>query len=305
MGLTCMDRVLITGANGFTGHYLCRLLSEQGYDVHGLVHSGQRSAVLPHAAATHAGDLLDGDFLRRLVSGIRPTHVVHLAAISFVEHGNAEEIYRTNLFGTRNLLEALAHADNRPEAVLVASSANVYGNRVSGQLSEDSPPEPVNDYAVSKLASEYLLGLYHNRLPIICVRPFNYTGVGQSEQFLIPKIVAHARRKAPLIALGNLDTARDFSDVRTVVAKYAKLLREPQAIGKTYNVCSGQAYSIREVLELVERQSGHHLHIDVDPSLVRTNEVQRLWGNPAKLASQIGMEAEIALEDTLEWMLQA
>lgn len=298
-----MKRVLVTGADGFTGHYLCPLLSWQGYEVHGLVRPTQSLARLD-GATLHPCDLSDKDGLSALMRELRPEYVVHLAAISFVQHNDVEEIYRTNFFGTRNLLEAAAGGGSSLEAFLVASSANVYGNRVPGILSEDCLPDPVNDYAVSKVACEYLLKIYRERLPLICVRPFNYTGVGQSDLFLIPKIVRHARERAPQITLGNTDTARDFSDVRTVATKYARLLQSPAAIGETFNICSGIAYSIQDILKLVEQLSGHHMKVEVDPALLRENEVKTLWGDPAKLIGLTGAQDDIPLQDTIAWMLQ-
>ena len=111
-----------------------------------------------------------------------------------------------------------------------------------------TPPAPANDYAVSKLAMEYLAKTYSVRLPLIICRPFNYTGVGQAEAFLLPKIVAHVRKGATEIELGNLDVARDFSDVRDVSSIYARLIQTPAAVGATLNICSGKAYTLREVL---------------------------------------------------------
>jgi nucleoside-diphosphate-sugar epimerase len=136
------------------------------------------------------------------------------------------------------------------------------------------------------------------------VRPFNYTGRGQSTEFIIPKIVAHARVAARTIELGNIDVARDFSDVRTVVDAYARLLNTPNASGGTYNVCSGRAISLEEMLDLVARLSGHHLDVTVNPSFVRANEVRHLCGSPTRLESVIGPLKQIPIEETLRWMLE-
>lgn len=299
-----MKRVLITGANGFTGRYLLERLAREGHLLHGLVHSAQ-DEVDPRLCATYPVDLRDLPALRAVIAQVQPERVVHLAAIAFVPHGDPAELYSTNILGTRNLMEALAGADTRPEAVLIASSANVYGNRREGVLDESMEPEPSNDYGISKVTCELLARLYADRLPIITVRPFNYTGRGQAEHFIIPKIIAHAQSRSPVIELGNIEVARDFSDVRAVVDVYARLLDEPAAIGGLFNVCSGEARSLAELIAMVERLSGHHIKVAVNPDFVRTNEVRILRGSRARLESTIGKLAMPSLEDTLGWMLDA
>jgi nucleoside-diphosphate-sugar epimerase len=295
-----MARILVTGANGFTGQHLLERLARDGHELHGLVHDGSETASL---RAAHVADLRDLPAVQDVISRVQPDRVVHLAAIAFVAHGDAAELYSTNILGTRNLLQALATAARRPDAVLLASSANVYGNRREGVLDESLPPEPANDYGITKLTCEMLARLYADRLPIITVRPFNYTGRGQGEQFIIPKIIAHAKARQPVIELGNIDVARDFSDVRAVVDSYAGLLDTPAAIGGLYNVCSGEARSLAEVIALVQKLSGHHMDVAVNPAFVRLDEVKTLCGSRARLESVIGPLAMPPLEDTIAWML--
>ena len=298
-----MTRTLVTGAAGFTGRYVADALVRRGHEVHGLVHCHEPGPATGFEY-THGADLSDLESVKKIVTEVRPDHVIHLAAIAFVAHGDVEQMYRTNIVGTRQLLEALAEASATPSSVLLASSANVYGNAREGVLDETVPPAPANDYGVSKLAMEYVAKLYASRLPITLVRPFNYTGRGQDPNFLLPKIVAHARERVPVIQLGNLDVARDFSDVRTVATAYAKLLTQPAAIGETYNICSGKAVSLRSVLEMVSELSDHSLQVTVNPDLVRANEVRSLCGSAAKLESVIGPLDAIPLRQTLDWMLQ-
>ena len=300
-----MSKILVTGADGFTGRYLAAELQRAGYEVHGLVHKPVALGKVPGVRALHVADLSDAARLAAVVNEVQPDKVAHLAAIAFVAHGDIEAIYRTNLVGTRHLLEALAQSNAPLDAVLLASSANVYGNSVGGVLDENTPPAPANDYAVSKLAMEYAARLYAGRLPLIMARPFNYTGVGQAESFLIPKIVNHVRRRAPLIELGNLDVARDFSDVRNVVQSYRRLLEAPAAVGQTFNVCSGHAWSLSDVLAMVREISGHDFEVRVNPDFVRQNELKTLLGSRAKLDAVVGEVPEITLRDTLRWMLEA
>jgi nucleoside-diphosphate-sugar epimerase len=129
--------------------------------------------------------------------------------------------------------------------------------------------------------------------------------VGQATSFLLPKIVAHARNRAPVLELGNLDVARDFSDVRTVADAYARLLSTPAAVGQTFNICSGHATSLQEVVELVSRISGQSFDVQVNPAFVRSNEVRTLCGSPSKLERAIGPLSRVPLEETLRWMLES
>lgn len=298
-----MTRTLVTGAAGFTGRYLTSLLAGRGHEVHGVAHDAPDEPV-SHAAAIHVADLGDHKAISRVVDSVRPQHVIHLAAIAFVAHADVEEMYRANVVGTRQLLDALSNLAQPPKSVVLASSANVYGNAREGVLEESMPPAPANDYGVSKVAAECVGQLYATRLPLIVVRPFNYTGRGQPDNFLIPKIIAHARLRAPIIELGNLDVARDFSDVRTVVETYARLLDCPQAIGGTYNICSGQAVLLSEILDMVSGLSGHRFEVRVNSALVRSDEVRTLSGSSAKLERLIGAFERIPLHETLRWMLE-
>lgn len=286
-------RVLVTGALGFTGQHVIRVLTEAGCDVHDLGNGADGTPV----------NLLDRPTLQDAVSRIAPHYVVHLAAISFVAHGDAEEIYKVNIVGTRNLLEALATLPVPPENILLASSANVYGN-VGGVLDETAPFAPQNDYAVSKMAMEAMASLWSERLPLTLVRPFNYTGVGQDEKFLIPKIVAHFRKGATVIELGNTDVSRDFYDVRCVADVYARLLAAP-GTGQAYNVCSGAEHSLHEVVDMMCRIAGRDIEVRVNPAFVRANEIKSLRGDNARLRQRIGELPAFSLEATLRWMYEA
>lgn len=290
-------RVLVTGSEGFTGQYLVAELENAGYEVLGL---GSHTSDAPGYVQA---DLTDSEALKNALASVQPDVVVHLAALAFVGHGDPNAFYRVNLMGTRNLLEALATSGKTPESVLIASSANVYGNQAEGVLDEQTPAAPANDYAVSKLAMEYMAKTWLPKLPITLVRPFNYTGIGQTENFLLPKIVSHFRRKADVIELGNLDVWRDFSDVRAVVQAYRKLI-EKGPVGETFNVASGKTHSLREVLALCTELSGHEPEVQVNPAFVRANEVKTLCGDATKLRECIGEWDTPELKDTLRWMLE-
>ncbi|WP_285350044.1 GDP-mannose 4,6-dehydratase [Pseudomonas sp. ME-P-057] len=289
-------RALITGIHGFTGRYMAAELVAQGCEVVGL---GSHPS---DDANYHQADLTDLVGLSKLLAELQPDIVVHLAALAFVGHGAADAFYQVNLIGTRNLLEAIAHCGKTPESVLIASSANVYGNASEGLLDESTTPAPANDYAVSKLAMEYMASLWFGRLPIIIARPFNYTGVGQADNFLLPKIVKHFREKADKIELGNLDVWRDFSDVRALVSAYRGLL-EAKPFGQYVNVSSGKTHSLREVLDMCRAITGHDLTVEVNPAFVRANEVKTLCGDNSKLKSLVPGWQTPELSETLGWML--
>lgn len=281
-------------------------LCQVGYEVVGLSRKQPEKNTL-NVPAVYACDLCDSVSLTRLVKEIQPNIVIHLAAISFVPHGDVAEIYRVNLIGSRNLLEALSQTCKSIKAVLIASSASVYGNATGGLLDESTVPAPCNDYAVSKLAMEYAAKLFMDRLPILISRPFNYTGVGHAEHFLLPKIVRHVQRGASVIELGNLDVARDFSDVRVVVQYYRRLIESIDSgnlRGEIFNICSGRAYTLEHILATIKEISDHCFDIKINPAFQRVNEVKVLIGNPNKLHAQVGSVNDITLVDTLRWMLE-
>ncbi len=279
-------QILVTGLCGFTGRYIQNELEAYGHSVVGL-----------------SSDLTDRDAVLDEVGQLQPEAVIHLAAIAFVGHGNANAFYEVNLIGTRNLLEALANKVPDVRSVLLVSSANIYGNRSEGVLNEDATPDPANDYAVSKCAMEQMAGLWVDRLPLFIVRPFNYTGVGQDENFLIPKIVSHFREKRSVIELGNLDVWRDFGDVRAVAEIYRRLL-DFGPVDDVFNVSTGISHSLRDVVDLCKKITGHSIEIQVNPKFVRSNEVRVLTGNNSRLKKAIGEWHTYSMEETLRWMLQ-
>jgi nucleoside-diphosphate-sugar epimerase len=141
-------------------------------------------------------------------------------------------------------------------------------------------------------------------LPIIITRPFNYTGPGQDERFLISKIVGHLRRGARSISLGNLDVSRDFSDVRDVVAAYIALL-ESDARSETVNICRGRAVALREILRIAGDVAGYEIGVTVEPSLIRPNEIPTLRGSNERLRQLTGMTPQIPIEETVRDMFLA
>jgi nucleoside-diphosphate-sugar epimerase len=280
-------RLLVTGADGFTGRHFVAAARACGHDVLAL-QTNLNDKVTLHAEVVQAA----------------PEAVVHLAAISFVGYADASAFYNVNVIGTLNLLDALAALPHPPSRVLLASSANVYGNCEQSPITELQLPAPVNHYAMSKLAMEHMARTYADRLPLFFVRPFNYTGPGQDASFVIPKLVERFTRRAVVVELGNLNAEREINDVRYVCDVYLRLLNKAE-LGGVYNICTGRTFTLKSVHTLLTHITGYHLQIKVNPVFVRTNEIHRLCGSPAKMVGVVGEIASPSLEDTLRWMLDA
>lgn len=290
-------RVLLTGARGFTGEPLRRTLEQAGYEVIGTVleKAGPGEVALDLTSAEQCVDV---------VARVRPDYVIHLAAISFVPHADAADFYRVNVVGTTHLLEALSRSKHEPLKVVLASSANVYGNIGGASIAETQPFAPASHYAASKMAMETMAATYFDRLPIVMTRPFNYTGVGQSTSFLVPKIVSHFARGEHVIELGNTDVERDFADVRMVVDVYRRLLSSDIRSARL-NVCTGIATSLTNVIRLMEEIAGYEIDVRVNPAFVRRNDIKQLTGDPAALIQAIGPLDIVPLRETLAGMYHA
>jgi len=285
-------RVLVTGCSGFTGRYVVEALVEAGHTVIDAEGAGSRF------------DLTQPTTVSAAIRAARPDYVIHLAAVSFVGHGDAAAFYAVNTVGTANLLEAILAEGIEPRRVVVASSANVYGNADAEPILESTPLAPVNHYAASKLAMEHIARSYSDRLPIVLTRPFNYTGVGQAESFLVPKLVAHFAERRSFVELGNLDVVRDFSDVRAVAQAYLRLLGAEEVPEAITNLCSGVGRSLRWVLQQLRELSGHDLEVRVNPAFVRASEVHRLVGSRGRMEAALGSLPSQDFRATLAWMLE-
>lgn len=258
--------------------------------------------------ASLTSNLNDMDSLEKEVLAAKPDYVAHLAGISFVASKDHEAFYRVHALGTSNLLQALTKLEKSPKKILLASSATVYGNSNNHLSVEDQTLSPIDHYATSKVAMEEMAKTFFNRLPILIARPFNYTGVGQKRNFLIPKLVDHFAKRKPFIELGNLNIEREFNDVNMICDAYLKLLEFGSA-NEIYNVCSGQARSLQFVMDTLKKITGHDIEIRVNPDFVRASEIHRMVGNPEKLnrllaSNGISMQMP-RLEDTFKSMLDA
>ena len=219
-------------------------------------------------------------------------------------HLNIANLYAVNILGSRNLLQALFECKAPIQSVMMVSSANIYGNTTSDLLTEETSLMPANDYAISKLAMENLCSLWKDKLPTFIVRPFNYTGIGQSDSFLIPKIINQYSRRVKTITLGNLGVFREFNDVRQITEIYTNLLKL-NPTGKIINVCSGKAYSLNDIILMMNSIAGYEINVEVDQHFVRENEIKLLRGSNSFLLNLIGAIEFTPIEDTLRWMFEA
>lgn len=291
-------RVLVTGLAGFTGWHLVTTLRTAGYDVVGL--GIETSGVVPDYLQTA---LDDTDKISAWLREVRPTHVIHLAALSHVI-GNALDFYRVNVLGTESLLQAIVDAGIEPAKIVIASSANIYGNATETPISENCPIRPMNNYGVSKAAMELMLSRWHSRLPIIITRPFNYTGPGQSEKFVYAKIVAAFRRRSPVLTLGNIHVSRDLSDVRYVCDIYRRLLECVES-NIAVNICSGNSVSINQAIDIMADVAGYRPEIEIDRALVRSDEILTLSGDTSRLRHLLGDIKPVDINLTLRDMYEA
>ncbi|WBO22435.1 NAD-dependent epimerase/dehydratase family protein [Sphingomonas abietis] len=284
--MVVLMRVALTGATGFTGRSV--------------------SAALEAAGATPVVlrvDLRDQSAVERAVDALDFDRVIHLAGHAFVNAADWQSFYAVNQLGTLNLLEAVARKAPGARCIL-ASSAQVYGPKAEGLIAEGAPTNPTNHYAISKRAMEQGADLWRDRLDIVVTRPFNYTGVGQDTQYLIPKIVDHFRRRADVIELGNTWVRRDFGDVRSVADACVRLALAAD-VPPVVNVATGAVSSIGDILEQLTAISGHHIKVKVNQALVRKGDVEVLGGDATLLRDTLPDWRPRAISDILRWMYEA
>jgi len=188
------------------------------------LHFAKLAEAAGHRITALQSNITDAPALEAEVLTTDPDWVIHFAGISFVASKDDEAFYKVHALGSSNLLASLSKLRKKPFKVLLASSATVYGNSNVAHASEDQQLNPIDHYAMSKVAMEEMAKTFMDRLPIIIARPFNYTGPGQKGNFLIPKLIAHFTQKNASIELGNLNVEREFNDINMICEAYLNLL---------------------------------------------------------------------------------
>ena len=307
-------KILITGAGGFVGTYLIRQLQKKtDNEIYGAVYKSTSdiSSLLPQNHILE-GDLTDFAVAESHLQTVQPDIIYHLAALSVVGNSfaNAIKVINTNTNLSFNLFEAARLIVPKARIINICS-ANVYGAVLdsSRPLTESTPFRPLNPYSVSKINQE-MLGLeYHLTYgsDMIALRPFNHTGIGQTTDFLIPRLAQQFAaiekgQLAPTIEIGNLDSIRDFSDVRDMVSAYV-LAAESCLAGEAYNIGSGKGYKVSQVIDIFQSLSQAKVEIKVKKDLVRSADVPALVADFTKFKEATGYFPVISLERTISDIL--
>jgi GDP-4-dehydro-6-deoxy-D-mannose reductase len=309
-------KALITGACGFVGNHLVRLLISKGIEVWGtkLKDNETMDRDIADRVTLRPCDVTDAGQVKSVLTEYCPDYIVHLAAQSSVARSweNPVETYRINVMGTVNLLEGAIALVSSPRVLLVGSSEE-YGKVSPEQmpLNEGTPLNPANPYGSSKAAVSLLFNNYYVKygLPVIMARAFNHIGPGQAPGFVtvdFARQVAEIENglKEPVMTVGNLEACRDFSDVRDVVEAY-RLLIEQGNPGEVYNIASGKAYPISKVLDILLEKARVRITVKPDLSKMRPADIPLLQGDISKISAQTGWKPVISLEQSLEDILNS
>lgn len=300
-------RALITGINGFVGKHLSQHLREKGVEVFGIVHPHE-GEMPSQRENIFVADIRSRGSLKRIIDIASPDVVFHLAARAFVPAAREDprDAVETNIIGSLNVMEAVRQ--RAPEAkVILAGSSGVYGRVKAGDLpiTEDNAVAPVNLYAATKASMELTARVYSIDfdLRIITLRLFNHIGPGQDRSFVCSNFAMQIARiergeQKPVICVGNLEAKRDFTDVRDVAHAYYLAGQKADA-SCCYNVSSGQARSIDEMLQMLRGLAKVEFKVKRETSRLRRTDIPVLVGSSERFRDTTGWKPEIAIEKTL------
>lgn len=303
-----MSRVLIFGAGGFVGSYLCKEFLNNGYKVSG-TDKGEGSA-LPSEVDFYRNDLMQANEVEKLIGQIQPDIIVNLAAISSVgaSWNMPQATMAINVIGALNIMEAARKSEQKPRILFVGSSEEYVISE--NPLDENTQLNANNPYGISKVTQEQFAKLYREQygLKIYCVRPFNHTGIGQRDSFVLPsfcKQVAGIDKsgKDGKIQVGNLKVKRDFSHVKDVVRAY-RMIVESDNCNQIYNIGSGNAYSLEDMLTYIIGLSNQHIVIEVDQNRIRPTDQPVICCDRSLIGKELGWEPQYNVYDALKEMYE-
>jgi GDP-4-dehydro-6-deoxy-D-mannose reductase len=308
-------RILVTGGNGFVGRHLVTALAALDGSQEIIVGRNNDASAqqIPNVSSVSL-DVTDMQQVRDLIGSVQPTHVMHLAAIAAVSaaESNIELTWDVNFRGTLNVV--LAMIELAPTGrLLFCSSADIYGAsfRIGRPINETALLDPVSVYGATKAAADLMVGqMTRQGLRAIRLRPFNHTGPGQSEDFVVPSFAAQIARiergeQKPVIRVGDLTSRRDFVDVHDVVDAYVRAILRFDDIppGSPINIASGRAISIGEILELLRSLSAVSIKVEQDPARNRAVDTPIRLGDPRTAADLLGWSARTDISSTLASVL--
>jgi nucleoside-diphosphate-sugar epimerase len=302
-------RVLVTGAAGFTGSWMMQfLLQQKGVQVTGLVRKDPELTADFLTTSYVIADLLDRDILFTTIARVNPDAIIHLAGLT---RGPLDALLSTNVTGTKNLLDACSQA-NPDCRILVVSSSAVYGNPGPAPIIESLPLHPLSEYGVSKMAQDAFSLMHHelNDTQICIARPFNLTGPGQPDSFVCGRIVGQVAgimlQNRQALDLLETSSKRDFIDVRDVVRGYWALISHPEfsceCAGQVFNLGSGTAHSVSEIIALLEELSVHRFKV-ILPETPHESSIISQQSDNSRINTLTDWRAEISLKESLRNML--
>ncbi len=306
-------RSLITGISGFAGGHLAATLLDRGDEVAGIdVSRGPQLDTLGDRVTFLEGDIRDAEPLRRLADDFHPQAIFHLAAMSHVEQAwkQRRTTLDINIIGTAAVLEVAAEIDPKP-TVLLASTGQVYGSAPedSRPVPEDTPTSPRSPYAVSKLCCELLAhqAWEGEGVPTVILRTFNYTGPWQAPTFVCSDFAkqvawAEAGLAEPRMRVGNLESRRDFSDVRDIIDGYL-LAAEHGRPGEVYNLASGSSVTIGGVLDRLRAAVDVDIVVEQDPERLRSIDLATLVGDASRARRELSWKPRFNFDETLDTVL--
>ena len=310
-----MQKVLVTGADGFIGSHLTEMLLEQGYKVKALSYYnsfndwGWLNSVKHPELEVVTGDVRDPHFCKHITQDVEI--IFHLAALIAIPYSYVapDSYVDTNIKGTLNICQAAK--ENGVKKVLVTSTSEVYGTARYVPIDENHPKQPQSPYSATKIGADAIAMSFYNAfaLPVVLVRPFNTYGPRQSARAIIPTIITQIANGKKEIKLGDLTPTRDFNFVKDTCKGFIELSKCDAAIGQEVNICSKNEISMRDTLNLIARLMNSDVKFIENQVRIRpkNSEVFRLWGDNAKIKSLTGYEPSYSLEEglkeTINWFL--